>query len=209
MISGAFEVHLTVASGQDGDQEKFTEVCKKIGVKPVYILLPHGQNPKQLMTSSYVTGTRDEAIEEAKKLVKLLHADGWIVKRFKIEALASNKGVPETDEEHRELKAKGEGIYFEFHYKCKCKNEADKLKLTEVGKKYNAHTSRSAFKKNCEDGSFINFLTLREYDMGKINAMKKFELLLADLKEAGFEVTGFEREYAVYDDNVELDAGWL
>merc|ERR1712110_910287 len=150
-----------------------------------------------------------DAIEEGKRLCKLLHADGWTVKRFKVEALASNKGFPETDEEHRALKAKGEGIYFEFHYKCKCKNEADKQRLTEVGKKYGAHTSRSAFKKNLEDGSFINFLTLREYDMGKINAMKKFEDLLADLKKAQFEVVGFEREYAVSDDNVGLDAGWL
>ena len=184
-------------------------MCKKIGVKPVYILLPRGDFPKQLMTSSYATGNRDDAIEEAKKLVKLLQADGWTVKRFKIEALASNKGVPETDEEHRALKAKGEGIYFEFHYKCKCKDEADKERLTEIGKKYGAHTSRSAFKKNFEDGSFINFLTLRECDMGKINAMQKFEALLADLKEAQFEVTGFEREYAVFDDNVGLDSGWL
>ena len=62
VISGAFEIHLTVASDKPGDQEKFTEVCKKIGVKPVYILLPHGDFPKQLMTSSYTTGTRDDAI---------------------------------------------------------------------------------------------------------------------------------------------------
>ena len=85
--------------------------------------------------------------------------------------MASNKGVPETDEQHRVLKKKGEGIYFEFHYKCKCKNDADKEKLASIGKLYGAHTSRSAFKKDLDDGSFINFLTLREYDMGKINAM--------------------------------------
>merc|ERR1712037_99365 len=210
VINGAFEIHLTVGTNdKPDDQARFTEICKKIDVKPVYILLPHGANPKQLMTSSYTVGTRDTAIMEAKRLVKLLHDEGWTVKRFKIEALASNTGVPETDDEHRALKAKGEGIYFEFHYKCKCRDEADKLRLTEVGKKYNAHTSRSAFKKNMDDGSFINFLTLREYDMGKINAMKKFNELLADLKEAGFEVVGFEREYAVCDDNVGLDAGWL
>ena len=91
----------------------------------MYILLPYGDIPKQLMTSSYMTGNRADAIEEGKRLCKLLHADGWTVKRFKVEALASNKGVPETDEEHKALKAKGEGIYFEFHYKCKNRNEAD------------------------------------------------------------------------------------
>ena len=116
-------------------------MCKKIGVKPVYILLPHGDFPKQLMTSSYIMGNRDTAITEARRLVKLLQGDGWTVKRVKIEALASNKGVPETDEEHRALKAKGEGIYFEFHLKCVCRDESDKLRLTAVGAKYNAHTS--------------------------------------------------------------------
>ena len=161
------------------------------------------------MTSSYIMGNRDTAITEARRLVKLLQGDGWTVKRVKIEALASNKGVPETDEEHRALKAKGEGIYFEFHLKCKCKDESDKLRLTAVGAKYGAHTSRSAFKKNFEDGSFLNFLTLREYDMGRVNALKKFEALRADLKEAQFEVLDFEREYAVFDDNIGLDSGWL
>ncbi|MEO0844753.1 MAG: hypothetical protein AAF063_38725, partial [Cyanobacteria bacterium J06643_5] len=64
-----------------------------------------------------------------------------------------------------------------------------------------------AFKK------FINekqerFITMRMYGVGYKSAQTGFDKLINCLKAKGFKLSQQQREYAVYDSNLNLDAGW-
>eukprot|EP01084_Bolivina_argentea_P083572 151318_1 len=204
-VKGTFEYHITVKIKNKEDVNKFVNYCKEIDIKPIFIELPYGGQIKQLMTSKYLTGIYPNILPRVYSTAYKLRNKGFEILRVKIESLACNKGVPIYD---NDIQYEAPMRYFEFHFKVLLSNKNEKLKLMKLGKKYNAHTSRNSFK-SFENGKFINFLTMRTFNKGSINALKEFSILKNDLIKNKFEIIGTEKEYAVYDSNLELDNGWV
>jgi hypothetical protein len=73
---------------------------------------------------------------------------------------------------------------------------------------HEAHLSRNASREPV-DGIEERFVTLRSYRVGRSTAEQRLHRLLAALERAGEQVIEVESEYAVYDSNLALDAGWL
>ncbi|KAL6069961.1 Ankyrin repeat-containing protein [Balamuthia mandrillaris] len=191
LIEGLFEIHVTVKGGEG--VEKFKDVCKELRLKPVLIELPYGQTQEQLMTSSWARGNEETAVEEAKKVASALHSRGFQVVRVKVEATASNRGVPQTPPDDPQR-------YFEFHVKMLVEDEE---RLRALVAPHHGHLSRNSLKGEKD----VKFITLRVYGKGKVAAFADLEALLLSLKDE--KVLAVHREYAVYDTNVELDSGWI
>lgn len=201
---GIFEIHVTVENVDVESQEKFRNLCGELSCKAVMIELPSGQVPKQLMTASYHSGTLRTVIKDAFKLAQKIAHAGFKVTRVKVEAMISNKGVPESEEEALKLPKTN---YFEFHYKVLVNATQVEL-LTELCKNNAAKLSANAFKKLNNESEY-RFVTVRMYATGRERAKARFDKVMDVLKENGFQIASSMREYAVYDSNVHLDSGWI
>ncbi len=199
---GTFEGHVTVAA--DGSVEDFRAACTGLGVKPVLIELPHGETPSQLMTAAYARGELAEAAARVAAVARGLRAAGFAVERVKLEAVAANDGVPDTDAAARAFPA---DCYFEFHVKLALSAGTGREATQAVCERHGARLSRNAFK--AVAGREERFATLRVYHAGRGTAYCRLDALLADLAAAEVVVLNTVREYSLFDSAVELDAGWL
>jgi hypothetical protein len=202
---GTFEAHVTVQAPDLASRERFRAACAELGVKSVLIELPQGVTPAQPMTSSYHRGDLDAVTAEVAGIARHLRREGFAVTRVKLEALVSNAGVPETDEEAARLPAAN---YFEFHVKVMLPPQADLKALRARCAAHNAHLSANAFKAEA-DGRPQRFVTLRLYGVGRARATGRFEALLRELAGDGYRLSNKLREYTLFDSNVALDAGWI
>jgi hypothetical protein len=202
---GTFEAHVTVAADTPAERERFRALCGELGVKCVLIELPEGESRSQPMTSSYHRGELAAVVGEVSGLSQRLRDAGFPVTRLKLEAVATNDGVPETDAEARALPADN---YFEFHVKLLLPADADLAALRACCARHDARLSRNALKSSA-DGRSERFATLRLYHVGRATAFAHCDRLADDLSSAGFAVGGRLREYSLYDSAVGLDAGWI
>jgi hypothetical protein len=200
---GTFEAHLTVRPDGPERREAFRRLCAGLGVKCVLIELARGVSRSQPMTASYHRGPLAEVLEEVEALHARLWEGGFPVVRVKLEAVATNPGVPLTDDEAATLP---EG-YFEFHAKLRLSADADLDPLRALCDRHGAHLSRNERKR--DDAGAERFVTLRVYRAGRERASAAYEALLRDLAAAGLQVVGQQREFTVYDGKADLDAGWL
>eukprot|EP01125_Pyxidicula_operculata_P013667 TRINITY_DN4539_c0_g1_i2.p2 TRINITY_DN4539_c0_g1~~TRINITY_DN4539_c0_g1_i2.p2 ORF type:complete len:171 (-),score=38.67 TRINITY_DN4539_c0_g1_i2:279-791(-) len=169
------------------------------------------------MMAQYKVGTFDDIHEESIRLSQKYMEHGFNVVRTKIEALCSNEGVPESDEESQ----KYPNNYFEFHVKLHLSDmNDDKWSLLRgICKQHDAHLSRNAFKIQGSDGTGDHvdskikieerFITIRLYNVGKVQALDKLEKCIEHLKCERFSFGKAQREYSVYDSYVKLDDGWI
>jgi hypothetical protein len=201
---GTFEAHLTVRADSPELREEFRRLCAGLGVKCVLIELARGISRSQPMTASYHRGALAEVLGEVEALHGRLWEGGFPVVRVKLEAVATNPGVPVTDEE---TAAWSEG-YFEFHAKLRLPGGADLEPLRVLCGRHGAHLSRNERKRE-EAGAAERFVTLRVYRAGRGKAITTWEALLRDLAAGGFAVVGQQREFTVFDGKADLDAGWL
>jgi len=204
-FSGLFEIHITVKYSTGLDQNHFKQICQNNEVKPVLIELPVGQNPTQMMTASFHNGRLVEAHKKAFLLSHVFIKAGYDIQRTKIEAMCSTSGVPLTDEDANLKMSKAN--YFEFHLKLELTTQ-QLPSLEKICKSHNAHLSKNAFKTN-NDGNQERFVTLRMYGVGKDTALKKLGACELELQQSGFNITTKQREFSVYDSNVQLDKGWI
>jgi hypothetical protein len=204
-VSGTFEAHVTVAADGPAERDRFRSLCGALGVKPVLIELPAGESPSQPMTGSYHRGTVESAAREVAVLAHTLRAAGFAISRVKLEAVATNDGVPDTDTD-----AAGEppGRYFEFHVKLLLPADAEMGWLEAACAAFGAKLSRNAFKQST-DGQSERFVTLRAYGVGRRTAFARLDALLASITAGGFNVVNKVREYSLFDSHVGLDSGWL
>lgn len=202
---GTFEAHVTVEAATPEARARFRSLCDGLGVKPVLIELPAGKTPNQPMTGSYHRGTVQHAAEEVAATTRRLRSAGFPITRVKLEAVATNDGVPDTDSE---AAAFPPGCYFEFHVKLGLDADADLDLLRSVCERFRAKLSRNAFKQSA-DGRSERFVTLRLYQVGRQTAFARLAELEAALTDAGFAVVNRQREYSLFDSHVGLDAGWL
>lgn len=200
---GTYEAHVTVAA--DTDPERFQATCAALGVKCVRIELPAGAAPLQPMTASYHRGELAAVAVEVAGLCRAVRSAGFAVRRLKLEAVATNEGVPETD---AEAATAPPSDHFEFHIKLMLPADTDEAALRALVGQHGARLSRNARKQEA-DGRAERFVTLRVYGKGRGSAFAAFDRLCDDLTAAGYTVSSRLREYIVFDSEAGLDAGWM
>lgn len=199
---GTFEAHVTIDAADLAARDRFRAACRELGARCVIIELPHGQTRSQPMTATYHTGELAEVVGEVAALAAALRGRGFAVTRVKLEAVASNAGVPVSDEEARRFPP---GNYFEFHVKAALPPGGDVAALRAVCREHGAHLSKNALKGD----EARRFVTQRAYGVGRARAEARFEALCAALQQAGYALSNRLREYSIFDSNAAVDAGWI
>jgi hypothetical protein len=202
---GTFEAHVTTEATDPAARERFRTLCRELGVKCVLIELPEGEVRSQPMTASYHSGDLPGVLDEVAALSRAVRAAGFPVKRLKLEAVATNAGVPDSDDE---ALAFPPGNYFEFHVKLLLPRDADLEALRGCCARHHARLSSNALKQGA-DGRSERFVTLRLHGVGRRRAFAACDWLCDDLKRAGYPLGNRLREYSIYDSAAALDAGWI
>jgi hypothetical protein len=201
---GTFEAHITVEADDLDERQRFQSVCDELGVKSVLIELPRGVTRSQPMTSTYHRGDLGEVIEQVAGLARSLRERGFSVTRLKLEAVTTNDGVPATDEDAR---AFPQGNYFEFHVKLTLPTEGDWEAVRVACARHKAHLSSNALKRDGDAAQ--RFVTMRVYGAGRVRSEAMFDELYQELVALGYPLSNKLCEYAIYDSNVAVDAGWI
>ena len=202
---GTFEAHVTIDAGDAATRERFRAACATLGAKCVLIELPEGATRSQPMTATYHRGELAAVAEEVAALSRAVRGAGFDVTRVKLEAVATNDGLPETDEEAAAFPQEN---YFEFHVKALLPADADVEALRACCARHDGRLSSNALKTGNE-GRRERFVTLRVYNAGRRNAFARFDALVSDLLAAGYALGNRLREYTLYDSAARLDAGWI
>lgn len=201
---GNFEVHLTVSAV--GTMDVFRAWCEVERCKCTHIVLARGVQVEQPMaTWRHDDTVLPDVLAEATDRAQDLQLAGFVVRRLKIEADPANEDVPITD---ADALLRPSGNYFEHHIKLKRDVAAGRELLLRGCLDHGAHLSRNAWREPVE-GFEERFVTLRSYRMGRLTSEQRLQRLLATLAEIGEQIIDVESEYAVYDSNLALDAGWL
>jgi hypothetical protein len=213
-VKGTFEAHITFDCTHNTEDviEKLKTTCEKTKYKIIFIDLETDQKKqqrRQLMTSSYHCGEYPSVVEQIEDEAYKHFGDFNIV-RIKIESLASNEGLPETDLDKKlfwDIKTN----YFEFHYKVLIKSHGKEDKLQRLQNlcryPHKLHLSRNAFKET-DENNFHYLITMRLFDVGRENAFMMNDSVVDFLTENNFPPLKVVREFVVYDNYIELDDGW-
>lgn len=201
----SFEAHLTVEAPDAEAVARFEALCATRGLKCVVIELPEGAGPRQPMTARWHRGSWEQVRREVEDDAKALRALGLRVVRVKVEALASNPGVPRDAFEAAREPA---GRYFEFHVKVHLDAGEPTEPLRLLAEPFGARLSRNARKVH-GDGRAERFVTMRVYGVGRDEAEERFEALLEALRRDGHVLSNMLREYTVLDTFGALDSAWL
>eukprot|EP00026_Physarum_polycephalum_P010433 Phypoly_transcript_10597.p1 GENE.Phypoly_transcript_10597~~Phypoly_transcript_10597.p1 ORF type:complete len:421 (+),score=39.26 Phypoly_transcript_10597:30-1265(+) len=203
---GVFEAHITVDGHNDATtRDMFVKVCEQLGCKSILIELPSGVEMRQMMTSSYHRGALKGVQLEAFQLAQKISKNGFTITRVKVEAMMSNAGVPQTDEE---VSLHSPENYFEFHIKLLLGPDADLGLLQKLVHEHSAKLSNNSLKV-LANGYVHRFVTQRMYGVGRVTAENRLNDCMKALENSGFTIASRMREYAVYDTNVKLDSGWI
>jgi hypothetical protein len=203
-IYGDFEMHLTV-SAVDGAHDRLRSWAERHGLKYTRIVLDRGQTPDQPMLTVRGRGTLDEQRDSARSWTQRLHDAGFPVVRVKIEASPFNAHVPENSAQAAALPP---SCYFEHHVKLVLAGEDDTARVREVSERHAAHLSRNA-RRALVDGRVERFVTQRCRGVGRTEARRRLDDLLAAIAAEGFATVEVEEEFVVVDDNPHLDLGWI
>lgn len=204
MISGTFESHITVASGQAASLSAF---AGEHGLKFLHIELDRGDIPSQPMLTVRGSGALDRQQAEVGEWCGRLLGAGIRPVRTKIEVMPGAIGVPQTDVDARDEPAER---YFEHHIKVHLPSErvADLLAVTDVAERHGARLSRNARSRGPAGGQ-ERFVNQRCHHVGRASATRRLDALVADLRAAGHQLDSVEQEYVVHDSHHGLDRGWL
>jgi hypothetical protein len=197
-----YEIHVTVKSA---NMQRFKDVCSLINVKPIVIDLMKEDTVvlQDVMTSSKIKGTYDDAQKASVSIAKELSIAGFEVQRIKIETVPWHPEAPSFENE----KTMRKGNYFESHVQVITTAERKDL-LKEIAKKMDAHLSRNYFKK-LSNGQYIIMLTLRDSATYFEKFSLRNEVLKTFLEAKGFEYKKVEVEYAIYDTKQSHDSIWI
>jgi len=203
-----YEIHITI---ENGEVEKFKEVCNKIGVKPLLLHLHMKQDiANDLQTSSVCLGNNKSAYLESMRIKDELTKNGFQVIRVKIETVPWHPAAPNKTNNYD----MPENCYFETHMAVKL-NLVDVLQnenpliqiLKETAAYHNARLSRNAFK--IDDNHMIMMVTYRNYDGLYENFLAEKDFLFNQLLTKGFEVEKSIVEFSIYDTKISHDNKWI
>lgn len=199
-----YEIHITVQDVPNGNA--FKRACEAIGVKPILLALQSNSNGtlKDVMTSSVVVGTIEEAHIESRRIESMLRSHQMYPIRRKIETVPWNPMV-ET--------SKGPSNYFEAHISIEVALVAGHLprstkeQLREDCASVALHLSSNQFKNNVETAVYMT--TLREYDTSYAAFKERTENAIKFLESRAWLIKSHVVEYAVFDSNVQHDDQWM
>ena len=216
-VSGSFEIHIFVEPLDPPPEivRAFRQACAAAPAPMKALLLNldyQGRGYVSVLQSSrYVQGDVAAATAAAHADAEVLRRAGLNVIREKVEALASDEGVPQTAADASRSPA---DRYFEFHVlidgKDRPLSEHDMRALRAISGDYSARLgtpvplSYSALKPS------QRFLNLRARGVGLAQAMQPVQALQAQLVAGGeLCVKKVIAEYICFDSNRAVDNGWL
>mmetsp|Transcript_51618 Transcript_51618/g.95548 ORF Transcript_51618/g.95548 Transcript_51618/m.95548 type:complete len:311 (+) Transcript_51618:43-975(+) len=190
-------------------------------MRPVYLCLDfRSQGPTFVCQSArHVTSNDPElVVQEAFEDAEHFASHGFDVIRRKVEAYGYTKGVPATDDEAAQYPDK----YFEFHLRVNRKEDAPSVKITKsevsellaLSREYTERwgvpvpLSYNAYKEGRQ-----RFLNLRVGHCGRETALQSINQIKADIDAHPalkyLEVGKSHIEYVWWDDNRDMDRGWI
>jgi hypothetical protein len=164
-----------------------------------------------LQSSRYIEGNLADAIEAVKVDAAVFAAAGLTVIREKVEALASNTGIPHTVPEASSTSATR---YFEFHVLIDGKghvlDDDDMGSLSALSKTFTHKLARPVPLSFNALKPSQRFLNLRSVGVGLEPALDVVSDLRAAVECPGhLEVKKVIAEYICFDSNRAVDNGWL
>lgn len=200
-----YEIHITVQSVPNGNA--FKRWCEELGVKPIMLALQSQSNGMltDVMTSSVVIGTLEDAHIESRRIESGLREHGLCTMRRKIETVPWNPMITET--------AQGPSNYFESHIAITVKKhngklpKATKASLAELCHSLDLHLSANQFKN--DETHVVYMSTLREFGTTYEAFEVRTTAAIDSLTKAGYDIGRSRIEYAVWDSNVDHDDAWM
>lgn len=202
------EIHVTVRINSEEQKQKFFDLCKEIGCKPVLIELQRKglMVGEDVMTSDSLRCTTENAIALMQDTSAFFANHGFEIVREKVETVPWHPAAPQ-----HEIEVTGD-TYFESHVPVIVKDtdyaKNNRSILFEVCEKHNVHLSRNKFKQITER-EYIVMCTLRSYDDYASRFERKVKDFAQELASVGFEVTKTTVEFAIYDSNNKHDDRWI
>lgn len=197
-MKGTFEVHLiTKPEYQTKLFGYITNLNDKklIRPRPTCANALYGDYPIQPMLTFWTSGELNDVIQIVNKIQSNMEDDNRIpIIRTKIEAMAHNEGVPnDCDNDH----------YFEFHFKVTISSTKDWNDIANLIIPFGGHLFYNPYNKTLNP-----IVTIRRYtSLSDLEIV--FEKMKTLLEENSYSLTSPEKEYSVYDSNVNLDKNWL
>jgi hypothetical protein len=206
-IKGLFEIHITIDHTiGTALHDLITFTLPRVDLKRTAAINPKGTWPNQYMITKWSHGTEEEVTARAMKLADEVRTHGLVTKRVKVESVASNDGVREVCAERAAT------TYFEFHAKMALQGKAYfalDADVQTIGRGMDACTVGVSFNMTGRTGAPIVDLRVTA-DKGRDFAVGQKDILIEGLKGLGYDVIGtLQSEYVVYDDNKDLDEGWM
>lgn len=196
-ISGLFEVHLiTLPQFQTQLFGYVTNLSdsRLIRPRPTCAHTLYGDYPVQPMLTFWVKGDVDSVTQLVKEIESDMKKKRIPLIRTKIESMAHNTNVPNN--------VIGQH-YFEFHFKVKVSSTDHWNQLVKLLTPFGVHLFYNPYSKTLNP-----IATVRTY-----SSLSSLEEIYSTVKERleqnGFEISELEREYSVFDSNVNLDKNWL
>jgi hypothetical protein len=217
VVTGTFELHVFVEPLNPSPEqaEAFSVACRgaPTPMKPLLLNLDyvHQGFVGVLQSSRYVDGDLEAAKRAASGDADVLRRAGFTVIREKIEALATNAGIPHTAQDALRSPA---DRYFEFHVLIEGREqpltEADMVALRGLSQSHCAALkapvplSYNALKPS------QRFLNLRSRGVGLDDALKPVHELERRIAALGpLVVKKVISEYICFDTNRAIDNGWV
>lgn len=211
-VQNTFECHIFCLPLDPTDEEKqrFDEACDSVGLRALCLGLDFQDKGivNVLQSTKYykcddVNTPVAMMLEDAKRL-----SAHFEIARLKLEAVAANPGVPQTDEQARAIPG---DTYFEYHIKIKAPAtpENDEILKALASQLTDELGVKIPFSCNNMHGKDQRFLNARTYNMGFERSNALVDKIVEAIEAKGFEVSKVIREFIVFDTNKALDKGWL
>ncbi len=190
MTKSMLELHLTCGALHASQIPFFVSVCEQVGLKPLLIDLPHGEQKQQPMATAWLRGDLAYVKAEAMALAQWLARAGMAVLRVKVEApLQGHESLSRPDE------------YFEWHGKLRLHDASALQHLCET---HGARLSRNSLKGETD----MRFVTLRSRDPLAV-FRSRVSALAEQLERDGWPLLKQDAEICLHDSRESLDDGWL
>jgi hypothetical protein len=196
-MKGIFEVHLiTTPENQTKLFGYITNLNNKnmINPRPTCANALYGDYPVQPMLTFWINNNIEKVSKIVDDTILDMNNKGITIIRTKIESMAHNEGVPEKCNDSH---------YFEFHFKVQIKNTNDWNDIANLIIPFGGHLFYNPYNKTLNP-----IITIRRY-----TSLDDLEMVYNKIKNLlerhNYTLTSLEREYSVYDSNVDLDKNWL
>lgn len=215
-VTGVFEIHVFVEplDPPEAEVEAFRTACAGAPAPMKALLLELDYVGKGfvgvLQSSRYIQGDTAAARDAARTDAEVLRAAGFTVIREKVEALATDPGVPRDASEATRSPA---DRYFEFHLLIDGKHgalsEADMRGLRALSAEFAARLERPVPLSYNALKPSQRFLNLRAAGCGLAEAMQPVDELARAIEDRELVVKKTIAEYICFDSNRAVDHGWL